>query len=595
MTSSTNFPGPVKVQGRYVPTLSADGRALVDGGGNLLIPALGGFDGASSAAAAAINTAIIQSGLSAGGWVPMYRPGVYEINDTLVIPSNTHLYLAPGVTIKQRSGTNKLMLASAAFVASATAITLSWSSGMSFTVNWTAHGKVVGDYVWIDNATINSLEQSKYKGVYRVASVPTADSFTVFAMRLPNTAPTTGFTCKAATVNAHVSGGGTWDYNFAGNPDGAATNKHAMIFAGVMGCSVAPEARFANLLKYAVNFGASRAGKWGCVAEVSGTDGDIIKGYGPSYGDIIHKVTGRCGDDGVSLQTREPAAFAQYMFSYGDIIGSKIQDINLECSDTSAISIGVLYCSPGEWADGVVFDGIHGRAGGNAVRVQPGDGLTGSVCGKVTILNVDANSTLAAVIGGGSGSPTFTVGQVEIGSCSHNPKTITDSCFEVKTSVTIQSLTVRDSESAVDSLASPTWPTGSAAVYLLIGGTVNVLNAERCNMNAVAANGRFIQLSNGSAARQISLVGCRLYGNQGVNVIATPAIVPHITYTGCDLDLAYAVNAPASVDVVMMGNTLNGATVGVRQTAGTATLAHGGNKLNGTAALTSGTVAATAW
>jgi len=34
MTSSTNFPGPVKVQGRYVPTLSADGSSLVDGGGN---------------------------------------------------------------------------------------------------------------------------------------------------------------------------------------------------------------------------------------------------------------------------------------------------------------------------------------------------------------------------------------------------------------------------------------------------------------------------------------------------------------------------------------------------------------------------------
>ena len=34
MTSSTNFPGPVKVQGRYVVTLSADGSSLVDGGGN---------------------------------------------------------------------------------------------------------------------------------------------------------------------------------------------------------------------------------------------------------------------------------------------------------------------------------------------------------------------------------------------------------------------------------------------------------------------------------------------------------------------------------------------------------------------------------
>lgn len=34
MTSSTNFSGPVKVQGRYVATLSADGSSLVDGAGN---------------------------------------------------------------------------------------------------------------------------------------------------------------------------------------------------------------------------------------------------------------------------------------------------------------------------------------------------------------------------------------------------------------------------------------------------------------------------------------------------------------------------------------------------------------------------------
>lgn len=40
MTSSTNFSGPVKVQGRYVATLSADGSSLVDGAGKAFsIPA----------------------------------------------------------------------------------------------------------------------------------------------------------------------------------------------------------------------------------------------------------------------------------------------------------------------------------------------------------------------------------------------------------------------------------------------------------------------------------------------------------------------------------------------------------------------------
>jgi len=40
MTSSTNFSGPVKVQGRYVATLSADGSSLVDAGGNRFFPTM---------------------------------------------------------------------------------------------------------------------------------------------------------------------------------------------------------------------------------------------------------------------------------------------------------------------------------------------------------------------------------------------------------------------------------------------------------------------------------------------------------------------------------------------------------------------------
>lgn len=60
--------------------------------------------GASPTATAAANTTAIQAALTVGGSVSITVPGVYLINATLTIPSNTNFNIGAGVTIKLADG-----------------------------------------------------------------------------------------------------------------------------------------------------------------------------------------------------------------------------------------------------------------------------------------------------------------------------------------------------------------------------------------------------------------------------------------------------------------------------------------------------------
>jgi hypothetical protein len=56
--------------------------------------------GVSTAASAAANAAAFNVALSVGGRVYIDAPGTYVVNDNIYVPSNTHLYIGPGVTIQ---------------------------------------------------------------------------------------------------------------------------------------------------------------------------------------------------------------------------------------------------------------------------------------------------------------------------------------------------------------------------------------------------------------------------------------------------------------------------------------------------------------
>ena len=413
-------------------------------------------------------------------------------------------------------------------------------------------------------------------------------------MLVPTTGPTGTWQARAAVVNARVLGG-RWDYNATNNPaSGAEQRRMAMILAFTAHCEWRPQ-EFYDLLKYGAMTCMDQGSVVGDIVcdSINSTGGDMVKVYGPSFGTIVENMYGRTADDMVSVQTKEPPAFFNYMPAYGDCLG--VQVFNVRGGKNASSTSGVIfYCSPNETMKDVEADGVHGNFAGAAVRFQAGDGFAGVLL-SAKARHITANATLAAQIGGGGGGATMRFGAIVVEDATHNPAAVNSDFISVSTSSTGNKLTLRGCVSEVDSLSSPTWPTGSAAVCALVSGAVNVINVDDCEMNGVAGNARFMQLANGSSVRQINIRDSRLSGNQGVNVLASPAVTPLIKFDGCDLNLTYGVNAAASANVVAVGNTLNNATVLVRQTAGTVTLAHGGNQLLGTSSLTTGTVTASAW
>jgi len=564
-------------------------------GGSVGVGGVGGLV-ANDMAAATANRSLLQSALDAGGAVQVNEIGTVYVNQKLAIGDNTAFSMSPQCRLVQADGTNDNMIVTKAYLAAWVPITLAWSAGTQATVNWVSHGFVEGDYVWIDNTATVSSEQSKFKGVFRVEESPGADSFTIQVVRLPSTAPTGSWQAKRATVGAMLSSV-TLDCNALNNVGGSPQQKHGVLWVGTANSTIR-DIKVRNALKYGLMTCASTGLRINGVTgndTASGDSSDTVKIYGPDFGTVARGIFGYSGDDGISVQPKEPAAYFGYMPAYGDCIGTVIGDVNAVCTRAST-SLAVVYCSPNEYVGGILVDGVMGRSSGQAVRIQPGDNFAGAQLFSATISRVTANAASSSIrIGGGTGTSNFQVGKIVLNDCEHNPRTLAEPFIDVSSIVVGDKLTVRDCQSAVDSLVTPTWPTGSAAVFLQIGGGFDSVSVHECNMNGTSANARFVQLSNASNCRRIAVKGSRLKGNQGVNIIATPTQVPDVYFEDCDIDLTFGVNAPASVNVVAVGNTLNGTTVLVRQTAGTVTLAHGGNKLNGTASLTSGTVSATAW
>lgn len=338
----------------------------------------------SGVAASAFNTLAVQVALALKGIVCLSQPGQFYLNDTLVMYDDTRLVLGPKTELVQAAGTNKAMLVGSQCFASGTAVTLSWSAGLDVTVTHTAHGKSVGDYVWLYGGA-----PSMYVGVFRISSITDANTYVVLLRRVPSGAATGSWSVKTPNQNTSTEGG-IWNYNYTENPSGAGTNRHAIILSGVR-CSV-ERARFKDVYKYCVNFGASvHARSRDVFAE---TNSDIIKVYGPAFDTDVDGIQGRCGDDAVSLQTKEPPAYAHYDWTSGDIITAKISNVHIQQTSTSII---VLYGTSTEFMTDVEIDSYSvAKPTVMPLRIDNGFGLTGVRFGKIVISGAKRLDTTSA-------------------------------------------------------------------------------------------------------------------------------------------------------------------------------------------------------
>lgn len=307
------FHGPAAGDGSTVPTESgplptpakvlADLTAAVAGGLDLIAVDLTGSE--NDQAKAATNRTLLQAALDLGGIIRVKGSGYAYIDAPLVIGKNTILAPSPSLVIKRCDGAAFNILQSAAFNRAWTTVTLSWTEGPVCDVDWPNHGRSEGEYVWVRGEA--GTTDRAYFGTLQVIDVPDTDTITVRLLQVPENAPAGDIEAKLCDTNIAFSG--RYDWNATGMTGGAGTDFHAFMMDGVVGLTFGIS-DCVDVSKYVVCMEGCRDVRDFRVHS-SGTNSDGVKIYGPAF-NINGKITGRFGDDILSIQPREAAAFVVY-------------------------------------------------------------------------------------------------------------------------------------------------------------------------------------------------------------------------------------------------------------------------------------------
>lgn len=521
------------------------------------------------------NTAAIQRALDRGGNVILDTPGVYEINSTLVIGSNTRLELSPGVEIKLANHSNVNMLVSKGYRRTSTSITGAWSAGLVFTISWQSHGFSVGDYVWLSD-----FAPSRFNGVFSVATVTDSNTFTVLLNRIGVALSDSSGSGRAADVNVEVVGG-MWDYN---NQTGVGDQRAHAIILGVVYNLRVKNVSGKNATKYVLNIGAvDNFVVDGLIFD--GTPSDGLKLYGPATNGAIYNVGGVVGDDMISFQTREPDAFAAFRWTFGDITNVKAS--NLFGSHSAGVGrLMVLYGSPNEIMDVIDLSEISGATtvvGACPITLTAGTGLTG-VFGSVSVRNVRCDSVEAIIF-----AETATYGRLIIDGVTGQG----DKAFQTASTLTVGNLSVRNvsvdiTDSAVDStivLNGGTFglvsiedgvdtETGAQYYVSCANATIDTLSIEGIDVTGGSSR-RFCNIASGTVSH------VRLIGNNTGNlsnffvlssgVSGNPLIEAYGNQCDGAAGMAF-LNISASCKVAVGGNQCVNAGNGFIRTGGTPTI-----------------------
>jgi hypothetical protein len=346
----------------------------------------------NSTAAATINTTLIQSALTAGGLINLTQTGTVYINTTLLYSSFTRLILGPSTIVRLAPGSNCTMLNSTsavAFLAGGTPVTLTQGARCAVNVQWTAHGRTVGQGVWLSGST-----PSTYNGVFRVAAVSDANNFTIYTTQFGATAPS-GAAKAVVAVQEFQLIGGVWNYDFPNNPTpGASFEAHGIGFYGLIdgyaeSVNVQSTEKF-NFCVCAVNNLRLKNMK------VGPTLSDGIKIYGPSRDVYLDGLYGTTGDDFCSVQTKEPAAFISYQISGGgDCFNINVKNITGAPGGSGAPFH--LYPSDNEVTDMILVenvDAVNSTGSQTPVTIGSvtGSGYTVNQIGQVTLRSINNNS-----------------------------------------------------------------------------------------------------------------------------------------------------------------------------------------------------------
>lgn len=534
-------------------------RWSLDASGNAvgLVGPAGGVVGAKmpsvtadSQSAATANTAALQAALDAGGEICVATPGVVWISDALVIGSDTHLKLGADTTIKLLTGgTVKNMLVSAGYrrqAAGFLSCTLTWTAGRSVTINRTAHGLSVGQYVYMWSS---NLAPSCFAGVFPVVSVTDANAFVVRLHRTPSTAPTGTAQYVLADTNIRVEGG-TWDQNYPTNTFGSGSDNMGIII-GVAAHASVSDVTINNCAKYCLEFGAVYDYSATRIATESSSS-DIIKVYGPAVGGRISKISGTTADDVLSFQGKEAAPFSAYMWTFGDVHDATAEDL---VGNTANGGVATCYYSVNEYMGGITFRRIGGFGSGWCVAITAGysngrlDDVTidGVRSGGTTPIKVNANGYTGGVI---------------------NRIEVRDFDFEPDTYASNRQGVVQDANTTVNewlfigtNVNSATWPSSSTYLCTFLGvvGTATWIGGR---FSGNGSNGRLAQFTGGVTT--VNMQGCSFTSAWSVVFDFSTTGTPTVNLTGNDFSCFGAVVQTTLVCTVNLnGNRCNANSNGV--------------------------------
>jgi hypothetical protein len=291
----------------------------------------------TSSAAAPGNRTKIQNELNRGGYVVLNTPGIYYIDDTLVIYSDTVLYLGPGVSLRMTASTNKTVIKNLNFDATKTAVTGNpTSSGTTITVSATAHGLSVGDYACLMGSTVNG-----YEGIFPVATVPDANSLTLTADRAPDSATSSG-TCyvRKADTNITIIGPGAFDQDQANQTFPVNnTELHAVRLQGIRNL-VLDRIVIKNARKYALHLITTQDVLVNRpYFPVTNSDGVHLEGMARNV--TIIDPSGKTGDDAVALTIMQASPAATFAYTVpsnyhpGNQVDVNVYGINVNTNQAS--------------------------------------------------------------------------------------------------------------------------------------------------------------------------------------------------------------------------------------------------------------------
>lgn len=523
-------------------------------------------------AQAAANRAFIQAALDLRGKVSIRTPGTIFIDDSLVIRSRTRLRLGKQTRIKlyrADSAPKPLIVTEAVtkmLAGTYIACTLAWTAGKSVTLTKAGHGLSVGDFVFIWSST---LAPSTFAGVFPVTAVTDADNVVIKLHRVPTAAPTG--TAQYMVADQHITiDGGLWDMDYPARTTYGSNpyERYGMMLCGVAHLRVSnPE--ILACPKYLIYSGALWDYEFSGV-KCNGTGSDGIKVYGPATKGVVRDFSGVVNDDGVSCQTKEPAAFLAYMLFWGDVDGLEFRNIGVH----SVANAVVVFPTADQYMGGITVDGVDGSVGAGGCSVNFGQ--TNAVLNDITVRQVRATGLYGLSVRNNG----FTGGRIRMLKYVDCPGNVEEYGTSKK------ALFVDTNVGSIDHMVME-----DIATNPLYGGTSYIYAETNSPVGHLELRGGTVEFANAlptffavaSTVQAVTVSGLRVAANCATLFRHTGTGSPNVTFTGCDFNQTGGAcwSSNVGVTVNLYGNRINVGSQGVVRSNTTASIMRinsGGNE-----------------